>query len=127
MFMASAGAMILVAVLFCVAYPRTEYAAAFSQAKYRRIRAGMTGDEVRGILGEPLSAEPLPTYGRAPFMEWQYSRDRKGGPLDVGWYDRSLVLSNGIVVEKPAQFVFEPGWVGKGQSKQPPHVGCYDC
>ena len=101
---------IILGVLFLNAYPRTEYAEGFSEARYRQIRAGMTVEEVRRILGEPLSTEPAPTWGRAPYVEWRYSRDRKGGPLDLGWWWRSLEVTNNIVEGKMDRFIFIPPW-----------------
>ena len=55
----------------------------------------MSRDEVRKLLGEPLDV-----FGFAPDERLRYSRDEYGGPLDLGWHVRHLILSNDIVVLK---------------------------
>jgi hypothetical protein len=89
MFIASSVAMVVLAVLFWAAYPKTKYAAGYSEAAFTQVNTNMTADEVRKILGEPLSnSSPATSSGR---VFWRYTADLHGGPLDVGWHFRLIV------------------------------------
>jgi len=95
MFVASAVALLVVALLFWAAYPQTDYAPGCSKAKFRQVRIGMTSDEVTSLIGPPLQASQ---YSTNRLMEaWSYSVDRRGDPLDVGFYWCFLILSNEVM------------------------------
>ena len=49
----------------------TRYATGYSDGAISRVRAGMTGDEVLRILGEPLERV---TWSSWPEGEWKYSQ-----------------------------------------------------
>ena len=100
MFIATGAVILLLALLVGLAYPKTTYAPGYSGAKFRQIRNGMTKDEVRRTLGEPLYAN-----GGGVRWYWAYSADHHGEGLDVGYYSRGVYFSNDVVVGKLKHFV----------------------
>jgi len=108
MFIATGAVILLVALLYAAAYPRTKYAPGYSEAAFRGIRAGMTTNEVRNILGEPLYEDGIVSRTNRTLLA--YSEDGNRGPLGLGWRQRAVEVVNGIVVEKTSQFVYTPPW-----------------
>ena len=109
MFIASVVAFLLLALVFAAVYPRTEYAPGYTRAAFRQVRVGMTTNEVRKLLGEPLR-ESADSLVKADPILLIYSSDEEGGPFDLGWYGCGLLVSNGIVVEKSSEFIYHPLW-----------------
>ena len=71
----------------------TTRATGFSEQGFTRIRAGMTTDEVRAILGQPLKISRIQDHGQ----EWWYTAPKE--PIDGWgtWDGRYLIVSNGVV------------------------------
>jgi hypothetical protein len=94
MFIATGAVILLLAVVFWLAYPLTTYAPGYTRAGFRKIRVGMSAQEVRQLVGEPFSrleTRPLNTV-------WVYSRDAEGRFLDLGFQDCWVLISNNVVL-----------------------------
>lgn len=79
----------------------TVYAAGYSDAAFRRVKAGMTADTVVSILGEPLRirTDLFPFRTRAVEMSdecWAYTVS----PGNTDYRQRRIFFSNGIVSVK---------------------------
>ena len=122
---ASIVAILFVALLFWAAYPRTQYAPGFSEAKFRKVTVGMSAKRLTELLGKPITStgkileggpvlyisnekhppaqlQPLPTR----FEVRKYSVDEIGSPLDKGYFARTVCLSNGVVVSVEKSLVW---------------------
>jgi len=131
MFIASVVALLLVALLFWMAYPRTKYAPEFSEAKFKKVTAGMSAKRLTELLGKPITSTgktltfdpPLyispenerPQVQRLPALieERRYSVDEIGSSLDKGYRARTVCLSNGVVMRVERSLVWGR-WVWKG-------------
>ena len=94
MFIATGAVIVLVAVLFGLAYPKTFYGPGYSRSGFQQIRPGMSAQEVRRLVGEPLFASEIYKLE----VNWLYSLDVKGGILDCGHRSCWVILSNNVVV-----------------------------
>jgi hypothetical protein len=74
----------------------TEYAAGYTDTKWRSIRIGMTEADVRAILGEPLQV--WQNRGESVGMRWSRS------PGDTNYRCRVILLENDRLVERHAEF-----------------------
>ena len=104
MLIATGAAILLLSLLFGLAYPRTKYAPGFSEAKFRQIRIGMSTGEVVRILGGPLYI----SYGGQNTEYWPYSDDVEGGRMDIGYFSKDLWISNDVVVHKASELQWFP-------------------
>lgn len=68
----------------------------FSDEKFKHIEAGMTMDEVKSILGEPLNTRGGLLYGED--KRWAYTEDGKCFWWDFAWEGREVVFNDGRVV-----------------------------
>lgn len=69
----------------------TVYATAYSEAAFRRIAIGMTEDQVRALLGEPLGMRVQP-FGRT---SWWFTTS----PHDKSYRQRAVVFQDGLVTQ----------------------------
>src|SRR5687767_14599722 len=106
MFVATGAAILLLAVTYGLAYPKTEYAPGFSEAKFRQIRSGMNSNEVRQLVGKPLWR-----YTTGPVSVWVYSQDKRGGSLDLGYRSCFLMMTNGVLATTYTRWQFP--WTDK--------------
>ena len=72
----------------------TQYAPGYSIRAFRNVKVGMTKTNVYALLGRPLDVH---TAGGKVFL-W-YAR-----PARSHFRDRRVILQNGVVVEKNAEF-----------------------
>ena len=97
---------LLLALLYAAAYPRTKYAPRYSQTGFRSIKEGMTTNEVRKIIGDPLFVHG----GQLSEVAWEYSLDDRSGPLDLGCHSRTVFSVGGVVTGKSEVFVWRMPW-----------------
>lgn len=77
----------------------TEYASGYSDSGFRRLRKGMTEEDVRALLGEPLLRLDIATQnklspgGSAKAEAWRYSRT----PNDGSYRKRIVCFEDGKV------------------------------
>ena len=115
MFIATGVVIVSVALLYGLAYPRTQYTPGFSEAGFDKITNGMSAVEVEKILGAAYTWGTAFGNGRSRRI-WGYSWDVKGGPLDAGWFVREVRFSrdrhssNDVVEVKVERFDFVPPW-----------------
>lgn len=76
------------AVLALVMGDTGTYAPGYSDRAFRSVRSGMTQEDVRAILGEPLKAESVPELRPAGSVVWAYSASVRKGNFRV----RSVVF-----------------------------------
>ena len=82
------------AILSRVLHEDTEYAGGYSEASFRRIALGAAEDDVRQLIGPPLSEVRSPA-GAPTDVCWVYSRS----PSHRAFRARGFCFSNGKVVE----------------------------
>jgi hypothetical protein len=75
----------------------TYYSAGYSDSAFRKVKIGMTKDQVRALLGEPLSEYPIVEGGREG---WRYSWKR----TDTHYRARVVIFKDGRVVKVRAHF-----------------------
>ena len=128
MFIATGAVILLLALLFAAAYPRTEFAGRYSESKFARIVPGMSAAQVTELVGHPLHTSgrsrvctlgDWPSPGSPwdpPLREetWGYAIDKEGGPLDKGYRVRTVCLSNDVVVRVEKALVWQR-WVWPGR------------
>ncbi len=73
----------------------TEYAAGYSDTRWRQVRPGMTRSEVRALLGEPLSQWPI---SGGTGERWTRS------PGDTHYRCRVVIYDGDLVTRKHAEF-----------------------
>ena len=102
-FLASVAVVGFLFLGFFAAYPRTKYADGYSASAFRRVLPGMSTDEVYNLLGAQLCIESLGAYWpEVEAIRFMYSKDKNGGPFDMGWHHRSVLATNGVVVHRTA-------------------------
>ena len=94
------------ALAFGAAYPKTKYAPRFTRAGFKGVKVGMTTDEVRKIVGDPLFVHG----GQLSEDTWEYSLDDCGGFLDLGWRATTVYSLGGVVTAKNECFVWRMPW-----------------
>jgi hypothetical protein len=72
---------------------RTEYAPGYSNRRFLELRAGMTRDEVIGLLGQPLGA--YASYEDWRNETWVYSRTARS----ANYRRRAVEFQKGVVTE----------------------------
>jgi hypothetical protein len=77
----------------------TVFASGYSDTRFLRIRKGMTLQEVKFILGQPLDVYPV-DYSACCDMGMRWTRSAH----DSSYRVRVLLFKNGVVVEKHAEF-----------------------
>lgn len=78
----------------------TVYASGYSDAGFRRVRLGMTYDDVRRLIGEPELSWSIDGSSGGPDLgaRWSYS------PADTNFRCRVLLFREQRVVRKHAEF-----------------------
>jgi len=79
-------------------YLDTKFAEKYTPEKFNKIKIGMSLDEVKEIIGEPL--QPGKSYNNSPKVYFGYTSDGKlldkrkstGSNSDLAWYNSSLVI-----------------------------------
>ena len=72
---------------------RTEYAPAYSENKFKSVDKGMSKDDVRASLGEPLGRE---IYTNGVYREyWRYTK----GPPDSSYWSRVITFDQRGIVQ----------------------------
>ncbi len=72
---------------------RTKYAPSYSEVKFRNIQKGMSEENVRSLLGEPLSKD---THQNDGYREiWRYT----DGPPDSNYWSRAVVFDEKGIVQ----------------------------
>ena len=81
---------------YCHFYPAidTRFALHYSEAAFSKIHTGMGDDEVRKLIGEPLSV----ATNQAGVQTLWFSADGKCRWGDFAWLGRSVSISNRVVV-----------------------------
>ncbi len=79
----------------------TEYATGYSASAFRKVRPGMSEQEVTQLLGSPIDAAPL----SGNRMTWTYTRSRPKG----SYWVRAVVFDNGKVEETVHEFYVDLG------------------
>ena len=80
-------------VIPAIAWHLTTHAhSAFTEQKFAQVRLGMRVDEVRRILGEPLSSY---TNQRSGVINWYYTAEKDNPPF---WYRRWLEITGETVI-----------------------------
>jgi inner membrane protein len=90
------------AIVSIVLREDTEYAAGYAEQLFQTIKPGAAADDVRGLLGPPLSDVQSPV-GAASDACWVYSRS----PSHHAFRARGLCFSNGKVVELHSFWYFD--------------------
>jgi hypothetical protein len=94
---------------YCIAWPGigTHFASGFSHLGFARVQPGMTQQQVRTLLGRPLTRgfneRPAPSgweLWRPGDETWSYSMDSSALGGDWAWLSREIVFRNGVVVQK---------------------------
>jgi len=82
-------------------YIDTIFAKGFSWEKFKKVEIGMSQEEVKTMLGEPLKITDY--EGSIPgYVCWKYSTDGKLWPYaDLSFYLVQICLTDGAVVSKP--------------------------
>ena len=94
---------------YCVLWPSidTVYAPGFTDAGFERVQVGMTREDVRAQIGEPLDKDfrsvnrlRHPGYQARGDEVWTYTRDGGCPWSDWAWLSREVLFSNGRVVQR---------------------------
>jgi len=109
-FVAAGTVILLLALLFGGAYPRTEYAPGYSDGGFKRVKVGMPVKQVYELIGAPLMDLGSWAMQTNAYDVFWYSHDATVRPFDVGWHQRIVVVSNNVVIAKVKCFKFEPSW-----------------
>jgi hypothetical protein len=91
---------------YCIVWPGigTRFTRDFSHWGFARIKPGMTGEQVKALIGEPMGVG----YGCAPSgwplrkpldITWGYSSDSSARGGDWAWLSREVVFRDGRVVQ----------------------------
>src|SRR4051794_32267354 len=91
MLMEAAGVFVLVVFIAFVRMPRTHYPPHYSEENFSLIKIGTSEEEVTRLIGSP---EYVPDG-----YYWQYTRPGSSILPTYHWSARSLIISNGVVVE----------------------------
>jgi len=86
---------------YCLWFPHidTVKAPGYTAEKWDAVRVGMSRDEVRSVLGEPLGVSD---------KAWQYTRDGRSPVLDFAWEMKKLYFSpDGSVTSKQSRWFFD--------------------
>ncbi len=78
----------------------TVYAPGYSDAGFRRVRGGMSVEQVHALLGPPLQKWPLPFSTDPSEVGERWSRS----PGDTNYRCRVVLFRHGHVVRKHAEF-----------------------
>ena len=92
---------------YCVVWPSigTRFASEFSERGFTRVQRGMSREQVRTLLGYPLSISSVrPAPSGMPEWQrgdetWQYSQDSSAMGGDWAWLSREIVFRHGAVVQ----------------------------
>lgn len=74
----------------------TVYASGYSESRFRRVRIGMTPEEVELLLGAPLRKGPTSQH-YSPENTWVYSDPPPTGTIGDNYWRRWVIMNNGTV------------------------------
>jgi hypothetical protein len=78
----------------------TRFAPGYSWSAFRHVRVGMTRDEVRSLLGQPLRVQTA-RYDTLYYENWVYSES----PVSRSYHARTVIFdANGRVAQRVAEF-----------------------
>jgi hypothetical protein len=75
----------------------TYYSKGYSDSGFRRIKIGMSEEDVLTILGEPLARQETPEEKQT---SWRYS----GRRIDTDYRERVIIFENGKVKKKISDY-----------------------
>jgi hypothetical protein len=80
---------------YCYLWPTidTQFAIQYSEKAFQKIEPGMTKDDVRKLLGEPIDK----VIKKNGMEMWSYSQDGDSRLYDFAWLGRMVEFDNGIV------------------------------